>query len=167
MICLHWRQPICLGCNVSLACMVWCVLVQVISLLYWLFKSAKCKFHIWPTYSTRNQSYVRYNLQQSWFQHCLNVHTLACMYMFVFFNNCIYHVCQPLHTSIVHTLYTHGSDMSVHVYARWSGFQMHCNFRKDCLSSSSLQASIHQCALPMEWIHALKPMKSYLLALRC
>ncbi len=38
--------------------------------------------------------------------------------------NCIYHVCQPLYTSIVHTLYIHGSDMSVHVYARWSGFQM-------------------------------------------
>ncbi len=57
-----------------------------------------------------------------------NVHT--CMYMFMFFNNCIYHVCQPLYTSIVHTLYIHGSDMSVHLYARWSGFQMivDCSF---------------------------------------
>ncbi len=51
-----------------------------------------------------------------------NVHT--CMYMFMFFNICIYHVCQPLYTSIVYTLYIHGSDMSVHVYARWSGFQI-------------------------------------------
>ncbi len=44
--------------------------------------------------------------------------------MFLFFNNCIYHVCQLLYYSIVHTLYIHGTDMSVHVYARWSGFQM-------------------------------------------
>ncbi len=54
---------------------------------------------------------------------CRNVHT--CMYMSMFFNNCIYHVCQLLYYSIqvVHTLYIHGSDMSVHVYNRWSGFQ--------------------------------------------
>ncbi len=61
MICLHWCQPICLGC------MVWCVLV--VSLLFWWFKSTICKFRIWPTYSTPNQSYVRYNPLQ-WFQHC-------------------------------------------------------------------------------------------------
>ncbi len=53
---------------------------------------------------------------------CRNEHT--CMYMSMFFNNCIYHVSQLLYDSIVHTLYIHGSDMSVHVYTRWSGFQM-------------------------------------------
>ncbi len=56
---------------------------------------------------------------------CRNVYTW--MYMFMFFNNCIYHVCQLLYyDSIVHTLYigTESTDMSVHVYARWSGFQM-------------------------------------------
>ncbi len=48
------------------------------------------------------------------------------MSMFKFFNNCIYHVCQQLYYSVVHTWYIHasGTDMSVHVYARWSGFQM-------------------------------------------
>ncbi len=63
----------------------------------------------------------------------IHVYTFAEMYMHVhvyynsmFFNNCIYHVCQLLYYSIVHTLYIHGTDMSVHVYARWSesGFQM-------------------------------------------
>ncbi len=50
----------------------------------------------------------------------------TCVYMFMFFNNCIYHVCQQLYTSIVYTLYIHGSDIMIseHVYARWSGFQM-------------------------------------------
>ncbi len=37
--------------------------------------------------------------------------------MFMFFNNCIYHVCQLLSFSIVHTLYIHGTDMSVHWHA--------------------------------------------------
>ncbi len=53
---------------------------------------------------------------------CRNAYT--CMYISLFFNNCIYHVCQLLYYSIVHTLYKHGTDMSVHVYARWPGFQM-------------------------------------------
>ena len=53
---------------------------------------------------------------------CRNVYT--CMYMFMIFTTCIYHVCQLLYYSIVHTLYIHGTDVSVHVYARWSGFQM-------------------------------------------
>ena len=44
--------------------------------------------------------------------------------MFMIFNNCMYHVCQLLYYSIVHTLYIHCTDMSVHVYVRWSGFQM-------------------------------------------
>ncbi len=39
----------------------------------------------------------------------------AMMYMFMFFNHCKYHFCQPLYTSIVHTLYIHGSDLSVTV----------------------------------------------------
>jgi hypothetical protein len=51
--------------------------------------------------------------------------------MFFVFNNCIHHVCQLLYYTIVHTLYIHGTDMSVHVYAMWSGFQMlpscHCD----------------------------------------
>ena len=46
------------------------------------------------------------------------------MYMSMIFTTCIYHVCQLLYYSIVHTLYIHGTDVSVHVYARWSGFQM-------------------------------------------
>ena len=55
------------------------------------------------------------------------------MFMFFKTRNCIYHasVCQLLYYSIiVHTLrlyiHGHGTDtgMSVHVYARWSGFQM-------------------------------------------
>jgi hypothetical protein len=70
-----------------------------------------------------------------------NVHT--CMYMFMFFNNCIYHVCQPLYTSMVHTLYIHGSDMSVHVYARWSGFQMFATFCCRWLGNHSF----HRCQL--------------------
>jgi hypothetical protein len=53
---------------------------------------------------------------------CRNVYT--CMYMFRVFNICIYHVCKLLYYSIVHRLYIHGTDMSVHVYAMWSGFQM-------------------------------------------
>ena len=44
--------------------------------------------------------------------------------MSMIFTTCIYHVCQLLYYSIVHTLYIHGTDVSVHVYARWSGFQM-------------------------------------------
>ncbi len=44
--------------------------------------------------------------------------------MSMFFNNCIYHVFRLLYYSIVHTLYIHGTDMSVHVYARWSKFHM-------------------------------------------
>ncbi len=51
-----------------------------------------------------------------------NVYT--CMYMFMIFNVCIYNVCKQLYHSTVHSLYIHGIDMSVHVYARWSGFQM-------------------------------------------
>ncbi len=31
---------------------------------------------------------------------------------------------QLLYCGIVHTLYIHGTDVSVHVYARWSGIQM-------------------------------------------
>ncbi len=42
---------------------------------------------------------------------------------------CTWHVtvCELTYDSMVHTLYIHwhGTDMSVHVYARWSGFQMH------------------------------------------
>jgi hypothetical protein len=45
------------------------ICVLVVLLFFLLFNSTKCKFHIWPTYSTPNQSYVRYNLLQ-WFQHC-------------------------------------------------------------------------------------------------
>ncbi len=62
---------------------------------------------------------------------CRNVYT--CMYMFMIFNNCMYHVCQLLYYSMVHTRYIHGTDMYVHVYARWSrsrsGFhwQMMCS----------------------------------------
>ncbi len=44
--------------------------------------------------------------------------------MFMFFKYCTYHVCQLLYYSMVCILYIHGTDMSVHVYARWSGFQM-------------------------------------------
>jgi hypothetical protein len=42
------------------------------------------------------------------------------------FNICTYHVCKLLYYSIVHSLrlYIHGTDISVHVYAMWSGFQM-------------------------------------------
>ncbi len=48
------------------------------------------------------------------------------MYMFMFFNYCMYHVCQLKYNSIVNTLYIHGTDMYIHFYARWSlaGFQM-------------------------------------------
>jgi hypothetical protein len=55
---------------------------------------------------------------------CRNVCT--CMYMFMFFKYCTYHVCQLLYYIMVCTWYRHGTDMSVHVYARsrWSGFQM-------------------------------------------
>ncbi len=99
MFCLHWCQPICLGCVFGMHGLM-CAGCFIV---FWLFKSTKCKFHIWPTYSTPNQLYVRYNLRLlQWFQHC--------------------------------------------------------NFRTDYLSS--LQASIYQCTRPMEWIHALKPMKS-------
>ncbi len=88
---------------------LWHAWSDVCWLFYCFFDclSAKCKFHIWPTYSTPNQSYVGYNTLQ-WFQHC----------------NC---------------------RMDYH---------------------SSLQASIYQCPRPMEWMHALKPMKSKLLAWR-
>jgi hypothetical protein len=40
------------------------------------------------------------------------------------FKYCTYHVCQLLYYSMVCTRYIHGTDMSVHVHARWSGFQM-------------------------------------------
>ncbi len=50
--------------------------------------------------------------------------SVPCMYMFVFFNNCLYYVCQLTYDSIVHSLYVHGTDMYVHIYARWSEFQM-------------------------------------------
>ena len=53
---------------------------------------------------------------------CRNVYT--CMYMFMFFKYCTYHVWQLLYYSMVCIRYIHGTDMSVHVYARWSGFQM-------------------------------------------
>ncbi len=76
-----------------------------------------------------------------------NVHPLACMYMFMFFNNRIYHVCQPLYTSIVHTLHIHGSDMSVHVYARWSGFQMCTNAQAYRLFSLVSNPVYHFCEL--------------------
>ena len=96
-ICLHWCQPICLGCVFGMHGLM----CAGCFIAFWLFRSTKWKLHIWPTYSTPNQSYVRYNLLQ-WFQHC--------------------------------------------------------NCRTDYLSS--WQASIYQCTRPMEWIHALKPMKS-------
>ena len=52
--------------------------------------------------------------------------SVPCMYKFVtvFFNYCMYYVCQLTYNSIVHSLYVHVTDMYVHVYARWSGFQM-------------------------------------------
>ncbi len=58
--------------------------------------------------------------------------------MFMFFNNCIYSVCQLLYYSIVHTLYIQGTDMSVHVYARWSGFKMYLSLD----SSQNLKFSV-------------------------
>ncbi len=61
--------------------------------------------------------------------------SVPCMYMFVFFNNCMYYVCKLTYDSIVHSLYVHGTDMYVHVYARWSGFQM-SRFRSCGFSSS-------------------------------
>ncbi len=77
-----------------------------------------------------------------------NVHT--CMYMFMFSNNCIYHVCQPLYTSIVYTLYIHGSDMSVHVYARWSGFQMLASLTSCYHDSARIKAKclVFHCSTP-------------------
>ncbi len=48
------------------------------------------------------------------------------MYMFMFFKYSTYHICQLLYYSMVCTRYIHGTDMSVQVYARWSGFQMSC-----------------------------------------
>jgi hypothetical protein len=72
--------------------MVWCVLV--VSLLFWLFKSTKCKFHIWPTYSTSNQSYVRYNPLQS-FQHC-NFRTDYLSSLQLSFNIAM-HIWNPVH----------------------------------------------------------------------
>ena len=44
--------------------------------------------------------------------------------MYMIFHFCIYHVCQPLSIGTVHSLYIHASNMYVHVYTMWSGFQM-------------------------------------------
>ncbi len=49
---------------------------------------------------------------------------IQCTYMYRHFEKCIYNVCPQTYYSIVYTRYIHGTDMSVHVYARWSGFQM-------------------------------------------
>ncbi len=45
--------------------------------------------------------------------------------MYIHFQKCIYMSVPCTYYSIVDTLYIHGTDMYVHVYARWSGFQMH------------------------------------------
>jgi hypothetical protein len=60
MHCLHWCQPICLGCVFGM--MVRCVLV--VSLYFLLFKRAECQFHILPTYSLQvnhMSDIIRYN----------------------------------------------------------------------------------------------------------
>jgi hypothetical protein len=61
------------------------------------------------------------------------VHLQICTYVYVHvyeftisWHTCLNHVCQLLYYSMVQQLSAdrHGSDMYVHVYARWSGFQM-------------------------------------------
>jgi hypothetical protein len=38
----------------------------------------------------------------------------------------MYHVCLLIYNSMIHsTHYIHGTDMSVHIYGRWPGFQMY------------------------------------------
>ena len=44
--------------------------------------------------------------------------------MFIHFPKCTYMSVPRTYYSIVYRRYIHGTDMSVHVYARWSGFQM-------------------------------------------
>ncbi len=66
-----------------------------------------------------------YHVRHVYMYICRNVNT--CMYMSMVFTTCIYHVYQLMYCSIVHTLYIHGTDVSVHVYARRSGFQMICH----------------------------------------
>ena len=89
-----------------------------------------------------------------------------CMYMFMFFNNCIYHVCQPLYTSIVHKLYIHGSDMSVHVYARWSGFQMAVDICTDPpLRWCSINSFLHTECRGVPW-HLNAVHRTYLQGLQ-
>ncbi len=80
------------------------------------------------------------------YQILVYIHVCTCMYMYVhvydFANIYIYHGCKLLYYSIVHRLYIHGTEMSVHVYAMWSGFQMYwliCKICKICEQKCDMQ----------------------------
>jgi hypothetical protein len=73
------------------------------------------------------------------------------MYMFMIFNVCIYNVCKLLYHSTVHRLYIHGIDMSVHVYARWSGFQMYLSCSWSALNKKFVFVSMNKITPGPEW----------------
>ena len=90
-----------------------------------VYNSMNMYIHVWTMYI-----HV-YTLECTYHVRTMYIHvykfwdmSIPCMYMFVFFNNGMYYVCQLTYDSTVHSLYVHGTDMYVHVYARWSGFQM-------------------------------------------
>ncbi len=77
--------------------------------------------HVWAMYVHVWTTACTYHV------HTMFIHVYTSAEMYIHVCTCLCFsiiVCQLLYYSIVHTLYIHGTDMSVHVYARWSGFQM-------------------------------------------
>ncbi len=82
--------------------------------------------------------------------------------MFIHFPKCTYMSVPRTYYSIVHRRFIHGTDMSVHVYARWSGFQMltrflptnyrDCHFREESLETVTvLTCKRRLTSLYLDW----------------
>ena len=90
-----------------------------------VYNSMNMYIHVWTMYIHVYTSECTYHVRTMYIHvYTFQDMSVPCMYMFVFFNNGMYYVCQLTYDSTVHSLYVHGTDMYVHVYARWLGFQM-------------------------------------------
>ena len=83
--------------------------------------------HVWTMYVHVCSPECTYHV------HTLYIHVydfaslyVPCTYMYIHFMTCTYTSQRGMYYSIVWRVYVHGSDMYVHVYTRWVGFQMNC-----------------------------------------
>ncbi len=93
-----------------------------------VYKCIYMYIHLWTMYIHVYTSECTYHVRTMY----RRVYTFAEMFKHVHtwiyiscFEKCIYNVCPQTYYSIVYTRYIHGTDMSVHVNARWSGFKFH------------------------------------------